>query len=103
MRPASVTSMAVPKRRRTSSAAGQRRMHIYITPASLTSCKKCGKPIRPHTACPHCGYYKGREVINVLGKLTKKEQKQKEKEIGKIEKEEKKKSPLTLEELSKKE
>lgn len=94
--------MAVPKRRRTSSAAGQRRMHIYITPVALTSCKKCGKPVRPHVVCPHCGYYKGKEVINILGKLTKKEKKQKEREMASIEKEKKKESPLSMEELSKK-
>lgn len=94
--------MAVPKHRRTSSSSRQRRMHLFITPAVLTICKKCGKPVRPHTICPHCGYYKGREVINILGKLTKKEKKQKEKEIQQTEKEQKKESPLTMEELSKK-
>ncbi|MEK7664085.1 MAG: 50S ribosomal protein L32 [Patescibacteria group bacterium] len=94
--------MAVPKHRRTSSSAGQRRMHIFIAPAVLITCKKCGKPVRPHTVCPHCGYYKGREVVNILGKLTKKEKKQKEREIAKVEKEQKKESSLSMEELSKK-
>jgi len=94
--------MAVPKRRRSSSASRQRRMHIFITPAVLTSCKKCGKPVKPHMVCPHCGYYKGVEIINVLGKLTKKEKKQKEREIAKTEKEQKEESPLTMEEMSKK-
>ena len=94
--------MAVPKRRRTSSASRQRRMHQFITPAALTLCKKCGKSIRPHIVCPHCGYYKGKEVVNILGKLTKKEKKAKEKEMQKVEKEQKTDSPLTMEEMSKK-
>lgn len=92
--------MAVPKRRRTSSASRQRRMHQFITPAVLTLCKKCGKSIRPHIVCPHCGYYKGKEVINILGKLTKKEKKAKKKEMQKVEKEQKADSPLKMEDMS---
>lgn len=94
--------MAVPKRRRTSSASGQRRMHIFITPAVLTTCKKCGKSIKPHMVCIHCGYYKGKEFVNVLGKLNKKEKKQKEKEMSRVEKEQKEDSPLKMEDVSKK-
>jgi large subunit ribosomal protein L32 len=35
----------------------------------------------PHTVCQNCGTYKGREMVDVMKKLTKKERKQKEKEI----------------------
>lgn len=94
--------MAVPRHKHTRSSVGQRRMHIFITPAVLTTCLKCGKPVRPHTVCKQCGYYKGKEFINVMGKLTKKEKKLKEKEIQKTEKEQKKESPLTMQDLSKK-
>ena len=38
--------------------------------------------IRPHTVCINCGKYQGVEMINVLGKLTKKEKKKKEKELA---------------------
>lgn len=78
--------MAVPKQRKTKSRRNQRRMHLYISPAVLTLCQKCGKPVLPHTVCKSCGYYKGKEVLNVLGKLTKKERKAKEKEIKDTEK-----------------
>lgn len=78
--------MAVPKRRRTSSASRQRRMHIFITPAALTTCLKCGKTVRPHAICKYCGYYKNREVINVLDKLTKKEKKAREAEMKEAQK-----------------
>jgi len=47
----------------------------------LISCPKCAKPALPHTVCHNCGYYKGRQVIDVMKKLTKKEKKQKEREI----------------------
>jgi len=77
-------------------------MHIFLTPAALTTCQKCNAPVRPHTICSHCGYYKGREVINVLAKLSRKERKVKEKEIKTVEKEQKSMSPMTVEELSKK-
>jgi len=63
---------------------------------------KCGKPKLPHTVCKYCGYYKGREVINVLDKLEKKERKKREKEIAKHEKEERKPETLNMEALSRK-
>jgi large subunit ribosomal protein L32 len=94
----------VPKQRKTKSRRNQRRMHLFVKAPILVRCPKCGKSVLPHTVCPNCGYYKGKEVIDVLAKLTKKEKKQREKEMKLKEKEEaetKKEKPLTLEELSK--
>lgn len=82
--------MAVPKHRHTKGKRNKVRMHLYIEPAVLTTCKKCKKPVRPHMVCKNCGYYNGKEVINVLGKLTKKEKKLREKEIKEAEKTRKK-------------
>jgi large subunit ribosomal protein L32 len=31
----------------------------------LAKCGQCGTSIRPHTACPSCGYYKGRQVLTI--------------------------------------
>lgn len=93
--------MAVPKQRHTKSRRNKRRMHLWLKRPALTICPKCEKPIKPHTVCPNCGYYKGVEVIDVLKKLTKKERKQREKELKVKEAEEKKEKPLTWEELSK--
>ncbi len=94
--------MAVPKQRKTKSRRNQRRMHIYLKYPVLTVCPKCGKKVRSHTVCPNCGYYKGNEVIDIMGKLSKKERKKKEKEIAEKEREEKKGRALSMEELSKK-
>ena len=94
--------MAVPKQRRTKSRRDKRRMHLHIKEVGLGICPKCGKKVRPHTVCQQCGYYRGMEVIDVLKKLTKKERKQKEKEISAKEKEEKRAKPLSMEELYKK-
>lgn len=76
-------------------------MHLYIKAQSLIDCRKCGKKVRPYTLCQHCGFYKGKEFINVLEKLTKKERKKREKEMKEHDhgKEEK---PMNMEEMSKK-
>lgn len=73
---------------------------------SLSACPKCGDVILPHHYCANCGYYKNREVVDVMAKLEKKQKKQKEKELSaqekEAEKEAKPKKPLSLEELSRK-
>jgi hypothetical protein len=38
--------------------------------------------VLPHHACPTCGFYKGRQVIDVFAKLSKRERKAKEKELA---------------------
>jgi large subunit ribosomal protein L32 len=77
-------------------------MHLYLKKPSFTKCPKCGKFTLPHMVCPNCGYYKDKEIIDVLKKLTKKERKKKEKEMKVKETEEKKERPLSWQELSKK-
>jgi large subunit ribosomal protein L32 len=74
--------MPLPKQRHTKSRRNKRRRNIYISLPSLTTCRKCQKPVLPHTVCSNCGYYKGVEVIDVLKKLNRKEKKLKEKEIS---------------------
>lgn len=94
--------MAVPRHSHTRSKVGKSRMHKYIKNVHLNVCPKCKKPVLSHTVCKNCGFYKGSEVINVLAKLTKKEQKIKQKEIKEVEKTSAEEKPLTMEGLSKK-
>lgn len=95
--------MAVPKQRHTKSHRNKRRMHLFLGKKRFSNCPKCGKPVLPHMVCLNCGYYKGREVVDVLAQLEKKERKKREKEMKAKEKEEKKEGkPLTMEELSQK-
>jgi len=95
--------MPVPKSRHTKSKRDRRRAHIFLKHPPLVICSKCGRKILPHTVCPYCGYYKKREVIDVLGKLEKKERKIREREIEMREKTEiVKEKPLSWKELSKK-
>jgi len=91
--------MAVPKQRKTKSRRDQRRMHIHIQKRSLSVCPKCKTPVLSHNVCENCGYYKGRQVIDVMKKLDKKAKKQKKKEIHDAEKAPQK--DLSMEELSK--
>jgi len=91
--------MAVPKQRKTKSRRNQRRMHIHAKKPSLVDCPQCKEKKLMHTICNACGYYKGREVIDVLKekKSSSKDSSSKKDEEGS---EEKNKS-LTMESLSK--
>ncbi len=55
----------------------RRRSHLALKKQVLLACAQCKKMIRPHTVCKYCGYYKGREVLNVLAKQMKKAEKKK--------------------------
>lgn len=97
--------MPVPKQRHTKSRRNRRRSHHALKKIGLALCVKCNSPILSHTVCQNCGVYKGREIIDVLAKLTKKERKAREKEEAVKEAREKettKEKPLSIEELSKK-
>ncbi len=52
--------MAVPFRNVSKTRRDRRRASSYTVNAStLVKCSECGEMIRPHRACPKCGYYKG--------------------------------------------
>ena len=44
---------------------GHYRAHDSLSVAGRAECPNCHEPKLPHRACPHCGRYKGREVIEV--------------------------------------
>ena len=99
-----VSIMAVPKQRHTKSRRNKRRANIFLEAPVLAICSKCQKQVLPHVVCSNCGYYKGQEVVDVLKKLTKKERKEKEKELvaKKAEKDEAGNKSVSWEGLSKK-
>lgn len=72
--------MAEPKKRLTSARSGNRRSHLAVKPKSLAICSQCKKPLIPHRVCANCGYYNGKDVLEI-------EKKQKEKEARKKEQE----------------
>jgi large subunit ribosomal protein L32 len=53
----------------------RRRSHLALQAQSLSKCSHCGKVTRPHQVCKSCGFYKGREVLNVLAKQLAKREK----------------------------
>jgi large subunit ribosomal protein L32 len=55
--------MAVPKRRTSRSRLDQRRAHDALTNPPRSVCPQCKEPKLPHRVCPHCGSYRGREVL----------------------------------------
>ncbi len=57
--------MPNPKRRHSKSRRNKRRSHDFLTARSTSECPNCHETKLPHRVCPHCGYYRGREVIEV--------------------------------------
>ncbi len=93
--------MAVPKQRHTKSRRNKRRSHHALKKKALFTCPKCKELVLPHRLCQSCGTYAGREIIDVLSKLNKKERKKREKEMAEQEKEQVKEKELSMQELSK--
>ena len=56
---------ALPKRKYAKARQGKRRGHLGVSPPSLENCPQCNSPKLPHHACPTCGTYGGREVIEI--------------------------------------
>jgi large subunit ribosomal protein L32 len=55
--------MAVPKQKSSKSRGRKRRTHQKVAAPTVVLCPECQEPKLPHTACPECGVYKGRQVI----------------------------------------
>jgi len=57
--------MAQPKRKHSKSRTGKRRSAHKLSPPSLVECPRCLQLMKPHHVCPTCGYYAGKEVVEV--------------------------------------
>lgn len=55
----------VVRMRHNRSQVRQRRSHHSLTAAQITVCSNCGENRRPHHMCLSCGYYRGRQVIDL--------------------------------------
>jgi len=54
----------LPKRKVSKGRRDRRRAHDALRLNNLVQCSNCGEMRLPHTVCPNCGYYQGREIIN---------------------------------------
>lgn len=58
--------MPVPKRKTSKSRRNLRRSHhARAIPSQVMDCPQCGEPSAMHRICAHCGFYKGKEVLQI--------------------------------------
>jgi len=55
----------LPKRKISKGRRNRRRAHDSIGVPNLVECSNCHAKMMPHRVCPTCGYYKGRQVIEI--------------------------------------
>ena len=64
--------MALPKRRHSKARGRKRRTHWKLAKLNLVPCSQCKQLKVPHEICKVCGYYAGRQVIEIKKKEKKK-------------------------------
>ncbi|MFM7182258.1 MAG: 50S ribosomal protein L32 [Verrucomicrobiales bacterium] len=57
--------MAVPKRRTSKMKKRTRRAANRWHAPKFSKCKECGSTVPGHIACPSCGTYNGRQVLDI--------------------------------------
>jgi large subunit ribosomal protein L32 len=67
--------MPVARQRHTKARRDRARVQYKLNPKDLTTCPNCKAKISTHIACPKCGYYKGKEVVDTMKKINKKTKK----------------------------
>lgn len=54
-----------PKRKHSKGRRDRRRSQDALTAVNTVACSNCGSMRLPHTVCPKCGFYGGREIVQV--------------------------------------
>jgi large subunit ribosomal protein L32 len=58
--------MAVPKYKPSKARTKRRRnINMRLAAPALSSCGNCGNVVLSHRLCPRCGFYRGRQIIEV--------------------------------------
>lgn len=57
--------MAVPKRKKSKARTKQRAANWKAKAPSYAECPRCRQPKVSHRVCANCGYYAGREAVEV--------------------------------------
>ncbi|HBB65149.1 MAG TPA: 50S ribosomal protein L32 [Candidatus Vogelbacteria bacterium] len=68
--------------RHTRAHTANRRSHHAIEGVRLSTCLKCGALHVRHRVCLNCGSYRGREVLNVLAKVEKRQERMRKREAA---------------------
>lgn len=55
----------LPKKKTSRGRRDRRRAHHALESRNLVQCSNCGEPRLPHHVCGNCGFYQGREIIEI--------------------------------------
>ncbi|HAJ00204.1 MAG: 50S ribosomal protein L32 [Chloroflexi bacterium] len=58
---------AVPNKKITRAQRGRRFTSQKLKPLNPSVCTRCRSAKMPHTVCPQCGFYKGRQMVGTEG------------------------------------
>lgn len=58
--------------RHTKGHTGNTRSHHALTAPRISNCPDCGAPHLRHRICETCGKYRGKQVVDVIGQIEKK-------------------------------
>ncbi|MEK7605948.1 MAG: 50S ribosomal protein L32 [Patescibacteria group bacterium] len=53
-----------PKKRHSRQRQGKRRAALSLAVPRTVRCDNCGNQHIPHLVCPHCGYYRGVDIVS---------------------------------------
>lgn len=65
--------------RHTRAHTANRRSHHALKAPALATCQNCNATHRPHHMCLECGFYNGRQIIDLAGKKAAREERMKQK------------------------
>jgi large subunit ribosomal protein L32 len=65
--------LPLPKRRHSQTRRDKRRTNWKLETPNVADCPRCHAPRLPHHACPSCGFYNGRLVVEIKEKEAKSE------------------------------
>jgi len=57
--------MAVPKKKQSKSRGDKRAANWRGSTPAFSECPQCHRPKLPHRVCGNCGYYAGRQAVEV--------------------------------------
>ncbi|MBU0549661.1 MAG: 50S ribosomal protein L32 [Candidatus Omnitrophica bacterium] len=63
--------MPLPKRRHSKTRGRKRRTHWKLKSPVFVACSQCKQLKLPHHVCSFCGYYNGKQVIQIKEKTKK--------------------------------